>query len=502
MAKLKFKEKTSKDALIIDEPWKIIICDDEKEVHTITKAVLSDFVFDNRKLEFLSAYSGQEAIDIVKEHDDIAMIFLDVVMESDYAGLDVVKKIRNELKNHLIRIVLRTGQPGYAPEKKVISQYDINDYKEKTELTDVKLYTTTISALRSYKDLMSIQKSKVGLEKIIEATRNIFEKNSLELFASGVLTQLISILKLNGSSFLVCENGFSIEKDKDNYTLLAASGTYCDKNLSEIMTIEVKELFSQVLQTKESMYLDDTFIGYFESDLHKTNLIYISDCQKNSNIDKNLINIFSNNVSVAFNNLYLNKEIIDTQKELIETLGETVEKRSKEASHHVKRVATISYEIAKKIGLSEQVCDMIRSASPMHDVGKIGIPDSILLKTSSLTNDEMIIMKTHAKIGHDILAHSQKEVLKVASIIAYEHHEKWDGTGYPNAKKGEEIHIYGRISAIADVFDALLHGRCYKKAWKMTDVVEYFKEERGKHFEPVLVDILLDNLEYFKKNCE
>lgn len=498
MGKLKFKEKlTTCD--FKNEPWKVLICDDEKEVHSITKAVLSDFVFDNRQLEFLSAYSGEEAIRMLKEHDDISLIFLDVVMETDHAGLDVVKVIRDEIKNSLIRIVLRTGQPGYAPEKEVIQEYDINDYKEKTELTDVKLFTTTIAALRSYKDLTSIQKSKVGLEKIIEATRTIFEKNSLELFADGVLTQLISIFKLEGNSFLVCDDGFSIEKDRDTYSLLASSGIYCDKTLDEILTDDINIHLNKVLENKESMFLEDTFVGYFETDLHKSNLIYISSCQKLSTVDKNLIRIFSNNVSIAFNNLYLNKEIIDTQSELIETLGETVEKRSKEASHHVKRVARISYELAKRIGIDEHKAQMIKMASPMHDVGKIGIPDSILLKPESLTKEEFEVMKTHTKIGYDILAHSNKEVLNVASIIAYEHHEKWNGMGYPHGKKGEEIHIFGRISAVADVFDALLHRRCYKEPWPLNEVVTFFEEQRGEHFEPRLVDILLKELEVFKK---
>ena len=220
---------------------------------------------------------------------------------------------------------------------------------------------------------------------------------------------------------------------------------------------------------------------------------------KLNKLDKNLINIFSSNVSSAFNNLYLNKEIIDTQKELIETLGETVERRSKEASHHVRRVANISYELAIKYGLSQEEAVLIRNASPMHDVGKIGIPDSILLKAGKLDDEEMKVMKTHAQIGRDILAHSKKDVLKAASIIAYEHHEKWDGSGYPNALKGEEIHIYGRITALADVFDALLHKRCYKEPWSLNDTLDLIKEQRAKHFDPKLVDILFENIDVFKK---
>ncbi|MGA1931320.1 DUF3369 domain-containing protein [Arcobacter sp. YIC-464] len=499
MATLKFAKKKKEETPLSDEKWRILICDDEVAVHTITKTVLSDFIFKNKKLEFISAYNAKEAKQILENEKDIAVILLDVVMETDHAGLDLVKVIREELDNKLIRIILRTGQPGYAPEKEVIQKYDINDYKEKTELTDIKLFTTMISAIRSYKDLTAIYKSKKGLEKIIDATKNIYETNSLKLFASGVLSQIISILKLNGHSFLINADGFSLEKDESNINLLATTGKFNDKSLDEILTPEIKDLINTAIEKKESIFLEDKYIGYIQTENNRQNIIYINGFNKLNKLDKNLINIFSSNVSTAFNNLYLNKEIIDTQKELIETLGETVERRSKEASHHVRRVANISYELAIRYGLSEEEASLIRNASPMHDVGKIGIPDSILLKPGKLDDNEMKIMKEHAKIGRDILAHSKKDVLKAASIIAYEHHEKWDGSGYPNALKGEQIHIYGRITALADVFDALLHKRCYKEPWSLKDTMDLIKDQKGKHFDPKLVEILFNNIEVFKE---
>lgn len=499
MGKLKFAKKKQTEVILSKETWKVLICDDDKEIHLITKTVLKDFIFKNKKIEFVSAYNAKEAFNILKENSDFAIILLDVVMENDQAGLDLVKVIREELKNTMIRIILRTGQPGYAPQKQVIQKYDINDYKEKTELTDIKLYTTIISALRSYKDLKALEKNKKGLEKVIEATRNIYEKNSLHLFASGVLSQIISILKVNGHSFLINANGFSIEQDYKELNLLATTGEYSNKNLEEILSEELKEVINQTIKNKESMYLDDAYVGYIKTDTNKQNIIYIKGCDKLSKLDKNLIDIFSCNVATAFNNLYLNKEIIDTQKELIETLGETVERRSKESSHHVKRVANISYELALRYGLSEEEATLIKNASPMHDVGKIGIPDSILLKEGKLNEEEYEIMKRHTLIGKNILEHSKKEVLKAASIIAYEHHEKWDGSGYPRRLKGEEIHIYGRITAISDVFDALLHKRCYKNAWDLDDVIEYIKKQKAKHFDPKLVDLILENIDVFKE---
>jgi response regulator RpfG family c-di-GMP phosphodiesterase len=229
------------------------------------------------------------------------------------------------------------------------------------------------------------------------------------------------------------------------------------------------------------------------------NVIYMNGFKELTEWEHYLIEIYCANVSVAFENLYLNEELENTQKEIIYTMGEITETRSKETGHHVKRVAEYSRLLALKYGLSEQESEVIRLASPMHDVGKVGIPDAVLNKPGKLTPEEFDIMKTHASLGHEMLKHSTKKVLNAAAIIALQHHEKYDGSGYPVGLRGEEIHIYGRLSAIADVFDALCSDRVYKKAWELESVLEHLKNERGQHFDPTLVDIFLGNLDEFLK---
>ncbi|MGD9555370.1 MAG: HD-GYP domain-containing protein, partial [Arcobacteraceae bacterium] len=167
--------------------------------------------------------------------------------------------------------------------------------------------------------------------------------------------------------------------------------------------------------------------------------------------------------------------------------------------NHVKRVAQYSKLLALHYGLSSKEAHMLKLASPMHDIGKVAIADAILNKPGRFDAQERTIMETHAKLGYDMLKHSQRALLKMAAIISYEHHEKWDGTGYPQGKKGEDIHIYGRITALADVFDALGSDRCYKKAWDDEKIFALFKEERGKHFDPKLVDIFFEHLHEFLK---
>jgi len=235
MPKMNFAKKKNKQDT--NGSCKVLIVDDEPEVHTITKSVLRNLVFENKNIEFLSAYNGKEAIDILMKNSNVALVLLDVVMETDDAGLIVVQKIREQLGNKNVRIVLRTGQPGSAPEKEVIDNYDINDYKEKTELTSTKLYTTIMASLRSYRDLNIIERNKQGLQKIIIASKSIFQVKSLVLFTEGVLEQLVSILNL-GDAFSPpkASDAFFATLKKGDFQLLATTGKFKDENDFNVIT--------------------------------------------------------------------------------------------------------------------------------------------------------------------------------------------------------------------------------------------------------------------------
>ncbi|NHW34474.1 DUF3369 domain-containing protein [Paenibacillus aceris] len=488
---------SSNDVVLEQDPWIVLIVDDEKQIHQVTKMVLQDFEFDGRKLEFHSAYSAAEAKQVLQEQPNAALILLDVVMEQEDAGLRIVKYIREELKNTAIRIILRTGQPGQAPERTVIMDYDINDYKEKTELTTQKLFTTVVTALRSYRDLKTIEKSRTGLEEIIKSSATLFELQSMKKFASGVLTQMTSIVNLHKNA-LHCS--FAVTKGVEDIYILAASGDYAsnqDERARDVVPVQVLEEIEQAFQTKKSSFASDRFVIYFQSKMGMENVIYMNGFKALSEWERYLIDIYCTNVSVAFENIYLNEELESTQQEIIYTMGEITETRSQETGHHVKRVAEYSRLLALKYGMSEQEAEVVRLASPMHDVGKVGIPDAILNKPGALTKEEFEIMKTHSNLGYEMLKHSNKQVLNAAAIIAQQHHERFDGTGYPQGLSGEEIHVYGRITAVADVFDALCSDRVYKKAWELDRVLDLLKTERGRHFDPVVVDLFLEHLDEF-----
>ena len=190
-------------------------------------------------------------------------------------------------------------------------------------------------------------------------------------------------------------------------------------------------------------------------------------------------------------------EIEHTQKEVVFTMGAIGESRSKETGNHVKRVAEYSKLLAQLAGLGEEEAELLKQASPMHDIGKVAIPDAVLNKKGRFNDEERRIMDTHATLGYEMLKNSQRKILQAAAIVAHQHHERWDGKGYPQKLSKEQIHIYGRITAIADVFDALGSDRVYKRAWDDERILNLFKEERGRQFDPHLVDLFLDNIEQF-----
>lgn len=193
----------------------------------------------------------------------------------------------------------------------------------------------------------------------------------------------------------------------------------------------------------------------------------------------------------------LKQDIIDTQKEIIFTLSDTVESKSNEAGEHVKRMSEYAYLLAQLNGMQEKDAEILRLASILHDIGKVGIPDCILNKPGKFTNGERIVMQSHSQIGYDILKNSNREILKLAAIIALQHQEKYNGTGYPKGLKGEDIDINARIVAIADSFDAMASVRVYKKAFPKKKIKKEFKDQKEKQFDPILANLFLKNFNQF-----
>ncbi len=349
------------------EPWKVLVVDDEEQVHAVTRLVLGDFEFQGRGLRFLNAYSAAAGETLLVENPDVAVILLDVVMESEHAGLQLVQRIRQEIGNRLVRIVLRTGQPGQAPEKQAFLNYDINDYRTKTELTSDKLFTAMVGALRNYEDIRRIE-----------------------------------------------------------------------------------HLFEQVKAS------------------HLATVVAMADL---------------------------------------------AEYKDEDTGGHVLRIKALTEGIAQRLAedkrYAEQIdasfLELVGTASILHDIGKIGIPDKILQKPGRLERDEMEIMRNHALLGENLLSKLGQMVegpsfMSIGARIAGGHHEKWDGSGYPRGLRGEEIPLEARIVAVADVYDALTSKRTYKEAWPKDQALETIRQDAGRHFDPAIVEAFALVLEQIAKS--
>ncbi len=226
-------------------------------------------------------------------------------------------------------------------------------------------------------------------------------------------------------------------------------------------------------------------------------VIYLEGCVDLDEGERALMEVFCSSAAAAFDNARLNAEIEESQREIIFTLGDIVDQRSKETGNHVRRVAEYSRLLGIKAGLSDREAEILRIASSMHDIGKLGIPDYILDKVGVLDQAEYDVMRTHAEIGSTMLRRSNRELLRAASAIALQHHERWDGSGYPAGRKGEEIHLFARIVAVADVFDAISHDRVYRKAMGRSEVLSFFSGEGRSLFDPRVLGLFLESIEEF-----
>lgn len=492
---LKFAPEIKKENKKLKDPWKILIADDEKDVHTLSKLVLSSLTFDDRHLEILEAYNGREVKKILIENPDCALILLDVVMDSDSEGLSLVKWIREQNDNQLIRIILRTGQPGDVPEKDLIINYDIDGYKEKTELTDQKLFTSVYTALRSFKDLKSLEDNKKALEDIIHSSTMLFSSNNFHEFiyrSMYHLTPLVTKREFETISTL------AFEFVDTEFKPIWGSGEFCDfTDVSQILELEEWSVLDSCAQGKSISFSKNMCgLPIIISD-GRFFIFFLKQKQDFTIPDNYLLEIYLRNIEVGLEKTLLTDEIEETQKEIIYTLGDVVESRSEDTGSHVKRVGDMSYKLGKLYGFSENECELLKTSSPMHDIGKISIPESVLNKKEPLTQEEKDLMKTHTTKGYEILKGSKRKIIKSAAIIALQHHERWDGSGYPMGLEGEHIHPFARITTVVDIFDALFHERVYKKAWPVSEIVEFYKEEAGRIFDPYLAELFLENIEEF-----
>lgn len=292
----------------INGVWNVLVVDDDEEIHSVTRLALSDLVVNEKALRFIHAYSGVEALEIIEDMgSSIAIILLDVVMESDDAGLNVAKKMREELKIMEPRIILRTGQPGYAPEEQVIKDYDINDYKTKTELTRSKLVTTIIASLRSYQQILTINQSRLGLQQIIVSAANLMEEHSIKSFCEGVVTQISSLIGLEAGGVVCARAGSVLDKDDDGVYILGAAGefaSYINERLDSLHNARIVKFVNCCLQLKEHIFEKEFSVLYLNSSGYEA-AVYLQIGKEINSVDQQLLEVFLSSISVGYENVNL-----------------------------------------------------------------------------------------------------------------------------------------------------------------------------------------------------
>jgi diguanylate cyclase (GGDEF)-like protein len=286
--------------------WRIMIIDDDADVHSATTFALGNLEMQNRPLEFLHAYSAAEARELLKDEQDIAVILLDVVMEQEDAGLLLVRHIREVLGMSEARIILRTGQPGYAPEIDAIRDFDINDYKTKSELTRIKLFTTVTAAIRSYEQIRAINASRRGLDLIVRASTALMAQHGLENFAAGVITQIAGLLSLQPEGLLCAQE----DQQGDTATLIviAAAGHYrelINKPISQVHDKRIQAALLEAIQARRNVYGTDYTSLYFVGNAGRHFTAFLNTGTELSEIDRRLLEVFCSNISVGLDNVEL-----------------------------------------------------------------------------------------------------------------------------------------------------------------------------------------------------
>jgi len=443
----------------------LIVDDTDTNIH-----VLMDLLSD--KYDILASVDANGALEIIEE-EKVDLILLDIMMP-EIDGFELCRKLKENPKTKNIPIIFITAR---TDEDAIETAYEVGgvDY-----ITKPFKAREVLSRINTH---LSLSEQKFNLEQNLEENITFLNQYKQVVDESSLVSKTDKKGRITyANEAFIKISGFTKEELMGRSHSIVRHPDMQKSIYKEMwQTIKDKRVWRGEVKniTKDGSYyvVQATVMPILDSKGEITE--YIS-------VRHDITDIYN-----------LKKEIIDTQREVVFTMGAIGETRSKETGNHVKRVAEYSRILATYAGVEEEKIELIVDASPMHDIGKVAIPDNILHKPGKLTDEEFDIMRKHAEIGHKMLNHSTRPLLKTAAVIALEHHERWDGKGYPLHLKEEEISIEGRITAIADVFDALGSNRVYKKAWSDEKIFNYFKEERGKQFDPQLIDIFFENIDEF-----
>ena len=497
---------------------RILVVDDEVVIREMLSKLL--------QLEGYDVYvaaSGLEALEILRSDLNFDLLLTDLAMP-DLDGLTLVHEA-HKLKPDLVPIVM-TGFGTMDTARAALKEGAYDYVLKPFNLSEIKLavynalersqMTNEIMRLREISELFHLSE-KIAAFRDEEALLDFIVEAALDRVAA----QRSSIMRVSddGTRLVMARSrGLPAEADEASMSLdlyLTESGQV---HVQPLLLADGERIYGNTWHSNETLPKNITFVSVPLE--RKCSPIDVDDLNKNLGIgagqphalavlnvsgkrngqsftdsDLKVLSILANHAAAALENVRLLRDLEDNQREIVFTLGAIVETRSQETGNHVKRVAEYSKVLGLKAGLNPQEAEILRLAAPLHDVGKVGISDALLNKPGKLTPEEYETVKTHAQVGYDMLKTTRGRILQAAAIIALQHHERYDGAGYPQGLLGKDIHLFGRIVGIADVFDALSFARSYKEPWGLKAILALFKRERGSHFDPELLDLFLADFE-------
>lgn len=486
----------------VSQAWRVLVVDPLNEITSFINELQRGYTSGAVNLVVERAESHAEVLRQLTESSDIAVIILELSNTKDDSALILIQNIREVLGNIVVSIITVSSDTIAVEYGNFARQYNILSNITLEQIKSGTARATIVEGFKVFQSKFHLEESRQLFVASLKQEEEMSKFSSLSIFISGFLSRLCSLLSdanPNCRSEISMLSAYRIGISSE-YRVLEGMGEYKDsKNieLNQVLSEEdCQHAFANNETTNHSV-TRNSYCGIFTTHSGESALIYVKKSKPLNERELQLLSQFTESASTAIGTISISNDDTARRSDVLTTLSRVVELRSQETAVHVNRVGAVSKLLASRLGLSSREIDLVWLAAPLHDIGKAVTPESILNKQGTLTKHEYSIMQNHVTHGYEFLKNSNIELINAAATIALSHHEKWDGTGYPRGLKGDDIHIFGRIVGLADVVDALIGKRCYKDPLSLGKVVDIVHSERGKHFDPAVVDTFVNSLDEY-----
>ncbi|PWC36432.1 response regulator [Azospirillum sp. TSO35-2] len=496
-------------------PFRVLIVDADPALLATARTALDGLAIDGAGVTLDSVTSAAEARTALQEHPDTALILLEIALEGGRAGLELIAHLRRDLGNRRTRIVVCAAHPDAASEEEAITANDVSDWRPKAELTPRALRTAVAGQLRTFAGLQALAAGRKGLARMLVATTGLLEMRTPDVLFPNILPRVVGLLGI-GHHALLCIQGDTLPRDR-RIRVRAATGRFArwkDVDLAELGEPRVEAALDRLSPGSETIVEPDFCALRLRASGGITGMIYVEGRNDGTAREWQLLELFRNKCSIAFENALLIEELNTSQKATVLAMGALAEYKDNAATGHLQRMERLVGAIARELHRREAFRDELDAdfvekvglAALLHDVGMLSVSDETLGMPGELTGIDMQMIQRHTEIGHRILAEAAvplrgRSLLSIAAEIARCHHERYDGSGYREGLKGDAIPISARITAVADVFDALITRRQYRGAWLVEDAIAWIIERSGRDFDPRVVDAFVHVVRRFQTDA-